>query len=75
MKRSGQAGLLLYSPLVSLGLFLVLALTAANYLSISSQHATLLATNQAKQKENDLIRVGSAGLLKNILNCQKILYR
>ena len=59
MKRSGQAGLLLYSPLVSLGLFLVLALTAANYLSISSQHATLLATNQAKQKENDLVRVGS----------------
>ena len=59
MKRSGQAGLLLYSPLVSLGLFLVLALTAANYLSISSQHATLLATNQAKQKENDLVRVRS----------------
>ena len=74
MKRSGQAGLLLYSPLVSLGLFLVLALTAANYLSISSQHATLLATNQAKQKENDLVRVGSR-TFENILNCQKILYR
>ena len=57
MKRVSSWSLQLYSPYVALALFLILILTAFNYVSLSSQLRSLMARSDQTQKERDLLEV------------------
>ena len=57
MKRAKSWSLQLYSPYVALALFLILVLTAFNYISLSNQLRSLMAKSDQTQKERDLLEV------------------
>ena len=66
MKRSATWSLQLYSPYIALGVFLVLVLTAFNYINLASQQTTLMARNDQQQKEKDLLEVTFAGVTYSV---------